>query len=291
MPGDPSVCNEFLYGRVGFLYSLLLLRTHFTNPQANLLSTTLPADLLAQLDAAIEALYGAVLDAGRLGAQAFAEQVAAQRNGRKGPLPVQLTHAPLPPLMYEWHGTKYLGAAHGICGILEVLMQVARPELLNNAFRFAPATTTATSSSASGSASSASASASGGVRQRDREEDLQQLIRPTVEYLLRCRYESGNFLSSIEGAGTDKLVHWCHGAPGAIYMLLTAYRVCSVYECALRVLYSLQFTILPLEYTHTCNLLLLVNVLSPLRVHRMIVQNSVLHSYIHVCIICILLSY
>jgi len=29
------------------------------------------------------------------------------------------------PLMYEWHGKKYLGAAHGIAGILFVLIQVS----------------------------------------------------------------------------------------------------------------------------------------------------------------------
>ena len=28
------------------------------------------------------------------------------------------------PLMYEWHGTQYLGAAHGLAGILTVLLQV-----------------------------------------------------------------------------------------------------------------------------------------------------------------------
>ena len=28
------------------------------------------------------------------------------------------------PLMYEWHGTRYLGAAHGLAGILTVLLQV-----------------------------------------------------------------------------------------------------------------------------------------------------------------------
>ena len=26
--------------------------------------------------------------------------------------------------MYEWHGTQYLGAAHGLAGILTVLLQV-----------------------------------------------------------------------------------------------------------------------------------------------------------------------
>jgi hypothetical protein len=29
-----------------------------------------------------------------------------------------------PPLMFKWHGKKYLGAAHGLCGILCILIQV-----------------------------------------------------------------------------------------------------------------------------------------------------------------------
>ena len=32
-------------------------------------------------------------------------------------------HCPC-PLMYEWHDKKYLGAAHGLAGIMYVLMQV-----------------------------------------------------------------------------------------------------------------------------------------------------------------------
>ena len=28
------------------------------------------------------------------------------------------------PLMYEWHGTKYWGAAHGLAGIMHVLMDM-----------------------------------------------------------------------------------------------------------------------------------------------------------------------
>lgn len=27
------------------------------------------------------------------------------------------------PLMYEWHRTEYLGAAHGISGILQMLLK------------------------------------------------------------------------------------------------------------------------------------------------------------------------
>jgi hypothetical protein len=30
------------------------------------------------------------------------------------------------PLMYEWHGKKYLGAAHGLAGIFHTLLLVRR---------------------------------------------------------------------------------------------------------------------------------------------------------------------
>ena len=30
------------------------------------------------------------------------------------------------PLMYTWHGKHYLGAAHGLAGIMTVLLQVHR---------------------------------------------------------------------------------------------------------------------------------------------------------------------
>jgi hypothetical protein len=39
-----------------------------------------------------------------------------------------------PPLMYEWHGKKYLGAAHGIAGILFVLIQVKFISFINMKF-------------------------------------------------------------------------------------------------------------------------------------------------------------
>ena len=39
------------------------------------------------------------------------------------------------PLMYEWHGKKYLGAAHGLVGILVILLQVSS-NLYHCSFRF-----------------------------------------------------------------------------------------------------------------------------------------------------------
>ena len=40
------------------------------------------------------------------------------------------------------------------------------------------------------------------------------------------QFSSGNFPSSLE-SGTDKLIHWCHGAPGAVHLMVKAYQVLS----------------------------------------------------------------
>lgn len=89
------------------------------------------------------------------------------------------------PLMYQWHGKHYLGAAHGLSGIMYILLQAA---------------------------------------QYLSKYELHELIRPTVDYLSKQRYESGNYMSSL-GSHTDKLVQWCHGAPGFTHMYCKAYEV------------------------------------------------------------------
>uniref|UniRef100_UPI00358EE1EE lanC-like protein 2 isoform X2 n=1 Tax=Myxine glutinosa TaxID=7769 RepID=UPI00358EE1EE len=91
------------------------------------------------------------------------------------------------PLMYAWHGKQYLGAAHGLAGIYYMLMQPGA-----------------------------------GVS----EESLTELVRPSLDYLRHRRMRSGNFPSSL-GNDTDRLVHWCHGAPGVIHALLLA---CTVFK-------------------------------------------------------------
>ncbi|KMT13050.1 hypothetical protein BVRB_4g087620 [Beta vulgaris subsp. vulgaris] len=86
------------------------------------------------------------------------------------------------PLMYEWHGKKYWGAAHGLAGILHVLMSM---ELT-----------------------------------LDEQEDIKSVLR----YMIRGRFPGGNYPSS-EGSESDRLVHWCHGAPGLALTLAKAYEV------------------------------------------------------------------
>ncbi|KAM4543376.1 lanC-like protein 2 [Fundulus diaphanus] len=89
------------------------------------------------------------------------------------------------PLLYEWHKKQYLGAAHGLAGIYYMLMQPGA---------------------------------------RVHATLLAELVRPSIDYVRHKRFRSGNFPSSLSNEN-DRLVHWCHGAPGVIHMLIMAYKV------------------------------------------------------------------
>ncbi|XP_043697366.1 lanC-like protein GCL1 [Telopea speciosissima] len=77
---------ELLHGRAGFLWAALFINK-------NLGQETVPMDLLMPV-------VEAVLAVGRAG---VSDTTAC-------------------PLMYRWHGTRYWGAAHGLAGILVVLL-------------------------------------------------------------------------------------------------------------------------------------------------------------------------
>jgi hypothetical protein len=53
---------------------------------------------------------------------------------------------------------------------------------------------------------------------------LNSHLIPTVEFLKSKRLPSGNYLSSSDSK-SDKLVQWCHGAPGFVYLFARAYEV------------------------------------------------------------------
>ncbi|CAL4085812.1 unnamed protein product [Meganyctiphanes norvegica] len=143
-----GVDNEILYGRAGYLYALCLLNQEIG-------PNTVDFGLIRQV-------IDRILKSGKR--KAFKNC----------------------PLMYEWHEKKYLGAAHGMCGILFMLLQVK--EHLN-------------------------------------EEELKNLVRPSVDYICSITFPSGNLPSSIGSSSGDKLIHWCHGAPGAIFLFTLAYKV------------------------------------------------------------------
>ncbi|XP_061614089.1 lanC-like protein 2 isoform X2 [Phyllopteryx taeniolatus] len=89
------------------------------------------------------------------------------------------------PLLYEWHKKQYVGAAHGLAGIFYMLMQPGA---------------------------------------RVHPDVLSELVRPSIDYIRHKKFRSGNFPSSLSNE-SDRLVHWCHGAPGVIHMLIMAYKV------------------------------------------------------------------
>ncbi|XP_048832836.1 lanC-like protein 2 isoform X2 [Brienomyrus brachyistius] len=89
------------------------------------------------------------------------------------------------PLLYEWHRKQYVGAAHGLAGIYFMLMQPGA---------------------------------------KLSQEVLTELVKPSVDYVRHKKFRSGNYPSSLSNE-TDRLVHWCHGSPGVIHMLIMAHKV------------------------------------------------------------------
>lgn len=55
-------------------------------------------------------------------------------------------------------------------------------------------------------------------------KDLNKYVKPTLDWLLDKRFVSGNIPSSM-GSPTDRLVQWCHGAPGFVPLCIKAYQV------------------------------------------------------------------
>lgn len=149
----PDLANEYLYGRVGFLYALLYVNKYVSPPPFS--------------ESNIRSIITAILNCG----EKLAKHLKIDDEC---------------PLMYEWHDTKYLGAAHGISGIIYLLLQAK--DYLS-------------------------------------EEELNTLIKPTIRFLTTLRFPTGNFPSSLGPAKSDKYVQWCHGAPGFLYMYCAAFRV------------------------------------------------------------------
>lgn len=96
------------------------------------------------------------------------------------------------PMMWECYGDKYLGAAHGISAILHMMLE--------------------------------SPIFSGNLQHLNSK---QQLIKNTIDMFLEMQSNDGNFPSVLEDAGKaeHKLVHWCHGAPGVVYLFAKAFIV------------------------------------------------------------------
>ncbi|TFK24781.1 hypothetical protein FA15DRAFT_704324 [Coprinopsis marcescibilis] len=103
---------KVLYGRAGFLYTLLRVRK--TLAEATKLkwynelerSQREEVEVLVS-DASLEVVVGSITKRGKLGARSYARSVAIEPN-------VERNIPSLPPLMWSWHGRRYLGGVHGV---------------------------------------------------------------------------------------------------------------------------------------------------------------------------------
>ncbi|KAL0128782.1 hypothetical protein PUN28_003879 [Cardiocondyla obscurior] len=150
--------DEFFVGRAGYLYGALWLNR-------TMKKTVISLDVMHEISRTIIA---------------------------SGKTYAQVRNSPC-PLMYAYYGTEYLGAAHGLCAILQILIQV--PSFL------------------------------------DSDADIDKTVQTCVDYLLSQQTTTGNFLCSTDEidysrriiGNDDELIHWCHGAPGVIYTMAAAY--------------------------------------------------------------------
>ncbi|KAM3725970.1 LanC-like protein [Dirofilaria immitis] len=144
--------DELLGGRVGFLAAVITLREHMAQK-------IIP-------DNCIGIVVSKIIASGR--------SYAASKRFKV-------------PLMYQYHGRHYLGAAHGLMGILQML--ICFIEFL--------------------------------------DEDAKSDVFETLDWILSLQLKNGNIPSKVEEEGIDRgeneLVHWCHGATGAVHLMIVAY--------------------------------------------------------------------
>lgn len=149
---NSDVPDEILYGRAGYLYSLLLLRSQIANCTDIITDHLIRSVITAILNSGIQTSKRTKIDS---------------------------------PLAYFWYNEPYVGAAHGYAGIAYLLLE-ASPFLT--------------------------------------EHELNSLVKPTIDFICSLQYpNSANFPPCI-GDKDDKLIHWCHGSPGVIHLLVLAYK-------------------------------------------------------------------
>lgn len=142
---------EVLYGRAGYLHAILLVRNETNDPEfGRILVRSIVQNITKE-----------------------GEQVASESDTDL-------------PQLWTWHNKKYLGAIHGVSGILFTLLNFQEEVPLAT-------------------------------------ETIDK-IKTTTSKLDQFCFASGNLKSSLSNR-TDRLVHLCHGAPGHILYLVKAYEV------------------------------------------------------------------
>ncbi|CBZ51553.1 hypothetical protein NCLIV_013460 [Neospora caninum Liverpool] len=132
--------DEWLYGRAGYLYGCLFLN-HLAPGSVS--------------ETTVTQLAMAILESG----EAFGRKTGGS------------------PLMYRWHDKQYIGAAHGLFGIVYILMLV---DSVRN------------------------------------DPHAMRLVKSTLEWLLTLESKNHNW-PAVVGETGDYLCHFCHGATGAVF--------------------------------------------------------------------------
>lgn len=130
---EDDACNEWLYGRAGYLYLIRLVKATFMDDK----------EILDMLDDTADEVIEKIMES---------------------------------PRPWKWHGKAYVGAVHGMIGIITQIV-LTDPS-------FAPQ------------------------------------LEPELGALLSYQYDSGNWPSSLP-PGKDRLVQFCHGAPGVVSSLIS----------------------------------------------------------------------
>ncbi|KRX05172.1 hypothetical protein PPERSA_06806 [Pseudocohnilembus persalinus] len=96
-------------------------------------------------------------------------------------------------LIYYFHDKEYIGGAHGLFGVLNIMMQSIL--LLNQQFLALP-----------------------------KSKYILKSIELSLNFLLSYQQKNGNFLSSFNSkkSGNNSLCQFCHGSPGAVSPLILA---------------------------------------------------------------------
>lgn len=150
--------DEILVGRAGFLSGVHWLNSKILMKDATLFKTTQWFPICTEM-----------ADRGRLYAKSVKSSV---------------------PMMYQYHGTEYLGAAHGLSGILQVMLM--HPEWLT----------------------------------ADANQVLARDVWRSVDALVEMLDANGDFPTATDSTARNdrKLTHWCHGAGGFVYLMLQAHQ-------------------------------------------------------------------
>lgn len=171
---EDDMPDEFLYGRVGYLFALLFVCRQLGWSTVAAAFSSSSSSTAASSSSTSPSLIHDVVD-------------AILRSGRR----LSAKEKSASPLMFQWHDRHYLGAAHGVSGICAVLLQAVLVFPEDSTLR----------------------------------RKVSEAVKPTVDFLVSLKFSSGNYPSSLESGDKDKLIHWCHGAPGVIYALVFAHLV------------------------------------------------------------------